>query len=266
MRSRNVWPRSAVIRTTIRSERTFVPPVTAERSPPDSRITGADSPVIADSSTDAIPSTISPSEGITSPASHTTRSPLLSADAGTRSSVPSGRRRRRLGFRAHPPKRLGLSFPSPLRHGLGEIGEDHRQEQPDRDAPVKEAGMGDGLDERHHRADEHDEHDRVLDLDPRVELLDRVDERLAQDLAVEQAPRLGHPVRRGRRTGRGGACRAPGGPVPAPFLTSTSRCAIRRTSRGSPGAGKPARSSPWARTSRGSAPRRSGRGRRRGRK
>ena len=29
-----------------------MPPVTAERSPPDSRITGADSPVIADSSTD----------------------------------------------------------------------------------------------------------------------------------------------------------------------------------------------------------------------
>ncbi|RNL73302.1 hypothetical protein [Streptomyces sp. I6] len=34
-----------------------VPPVTAERSPPDSRMTGADSPVIADSSTDATPST-----------------------------------------------------------------------------------------------------------------------------------------------------------------------------------------------------------------
>ena len=76
MRSRKVWPRSAVIRTTIRSDRTFVPPVTAERSPPDSRITGADSPVIADSSTDAMPSTISPSEGMISPASHTTRSPF----------------------------------------------------------------------------------------------------------------------------------------------------------------------------------------------
>ena len=55
IRSRNVWPRSAVMRTTIRSDSTFVPPVTADRSPPDSRITGADSPVIADSSTDAPP-------------------------------------------------------------------------------------------------------------------------------------------------------------------------------------------------------------------
>ena len=94
IRSRNVWPRSAVMRTTMRSDRTFVPPVTAERSPPDSRMTGADSPVIADSSTEAIPSTISPSDGIMSPASQTTMSPLPSAEAGTRSSVPSGRRRR----------------------------------------------------------------------------------------------------------------------------------------------------------------------------
>jgi len=45
------------------SESTLVPPVTAERSPPDSRMTGADSPVIADSSTEATPSVISPSEG-----------------------------------------------------------------------------------------------------------------------------------------------------------------------------------------------------------
>ena len=94
IRSRKVWPRSAVIRTTMRSDSTLVPPVTAERSPPDSRMTGADSPVMADSSTEAMPSMISPSEGIRSPASQTTRSPLASAAAGTRSSVPSGRRRR----------------------------------------------------------------------------------------------------------------------------------------------------------------------------
>ena len=94
MRSKKVWPRSAVMRITMRSERTRVPPVTAERSPPDSRMTGADSPVMADSSTEATPSMISPSEGIRSPASATTRSPLASAEAATRSSVPSGSRRR----------------------------------------------------------------------------------------------------------------------------------------------------------------------------
>ncbi len=95
IRSMNVSPGFVVILMTTRSERTFVPPVTAERSPPDSRMTGADSPVIADSSTLATPSTTSPSPGITSPASQTTRSPILSSVPGTCSSdLPSGERRR----------------------------------------------------------------------------------------------------------------------------------------------------------------------------
>ena len=79
MRSRKVEPCAAVIRTLSQSEVTRVPPVTAERSPPLSRMTGADSPVIADSSTEATPSMTSPSLGIKSPASTSTRSPGLSA-------------------------------------------------------------------------------------------------------------------------------------------------------------------------------------------
>ena len=75
IRSMNVSPGRAVMRTTIRSDRTRVPPVTAERSPPASRMTGADSPVIADSSMLAMPSTTSPSLGITSPATTITSSP-----------------------------------------------------------------------------------------------------------------------------------------------------------------------------------------------
>ena len=75
IRSRNDSPGPAVIRTLIQSESTFVPAVTAERSPPDSRMTGADSPVIADSSTDAMPSSMSPSPGISSPAVTITMSP-----------------------------------------------------------------------------------------------------------------------------------------------------------------------------------------------
>ena len=58
-----------VIRTVIFPERIFVPPVTPHRSPPDSLITGADSPVMADSSTRAVPSMMSPSPGIYSPSS-----------------------------------------------------------------------------------------------------------------------------------------------------------------------------------------------------
>ena len=88
MRSRNVSPGSAVTRMTIRSESTRVPPVTELRSPPASRITGADSPVIADSSTEAMPSMISPSVGMTSPASQTTRSPLRISGAGVGTSTP----------------------------------------------------------------------------------------------------------------------------------------------------------------------------------
>ncbi|CAB3774007.1 hypothetical protein LMG30113_07400 [Burkholderia paludis] len=84
MRSRNASPGLTATRTTIQSDSTRVPPVTDEKSPPDSRITGADSPVIADSSTDATPSITSPSAGIVSPASTSTTSPLRrSVDAIT---------------------------------------------------------------------------------------------------------------------------------------------------------------------------------------
>jgi hypothetical protein len=74
MRSMKLSPGFWVISTTIRSDSTWVPPVTERRSPPLSRITGALSPVIAMSSTLATPSMTSPSPGITSPASQTTRS------------------------------------------------------------------------------------------------------------------------------------------------------------------------------------------------
>lgn len=93
IRSMNVCPCLAVIRTTIRSDSTTVPPVTAERSPPDSRITGADSPVIADSSTEAMPSMISPSDGIVSPAETSTTSSRSSRDEGTDSMLPAAVRR-----------------------------------------------------------------------------------------------------------------------------------------------------------------------------
>ena len=89
MRSRNELPAPAVIWTTIRSDRTRVPPVTPERSPPASRITGADSPVMADSSIEATPSMISPSPGMTSPATISTRSPARSSVETVSSTAPS---------------------------------------------------------------------------------------------------------------------------------------------------------------------------------
>ena len=83
MRSRNEEPGADVMRTTIQSEITVVPPVTAERSPPDSRITGADSPVTAASLTEAMPSMTSPSPGMMSPASTRTMSPGRRSSAET---------------------------------------------------------------------------------------------------------------------------------------------------------------------------------------
>ena len=93
IRSRNDLPGSWVTWITSRSESSFVPPVTAERSPPASRMTGADSPVIADSSTEPTPSITSPSAGMIMPASTTTMSLRWSSGAGTSSRVPSARRR-----------------------------------------------------------------------------------------------------------------------------------------------------------------------------
>src|SRR5258708_6548802 len=91
--SRNVSPVFEVMRTVSTSESTRVPPVTADRSPPASRITGADSPVIADSSTAATPSMTSPSPGTSSTAATITTSPERSFALGTVSSVPFGSKR-----------------------------------------------------------------------------------------------------------------------------------------------------------------------------
>ena len=119
-----------------------MPPVTELRSPPDSRMTGADSPVIADSSTLATPSTTSPSPGMTSPASTTTRSPSCSCGAGhvLLGAVVAQPARDRLGL--GPAQRGGLRLAPALGHGLGEVGEHDGQPQPDDDRPREQAGVG----------------------------------------------------------------------------------------------------------------------------
>lgn len=72
-----VFPCSVEILIFISSLKTFVPIVTDDLSPPASLRTGADSPVMADSSILATPSIISPSPGIISPTLHTTISPIF---------------------------------------------------------------------------------------------------------------------------------------------------------------------------------------------
>jgi hypothetical protein len=186
--SRNPSPGFAVMRMTRWSERTPVPPVTALLSPPASRMTGADSPVMADSSTDAAPSTTSPSPGMSSPAVTTTRSPLRA------------RRRPRIPLRAVLVPALrdqllargaqgpGLGLAATLRHGLGEIRKDHREQQPERDLQhVAERLLGgEELLEREGRTDQGDEHHRVLQLVLWIELRERVHDGLLHDLAVKE--------------------------------------------------------------------------------
>ena len=115
------------MRTTIRSDSTRVPPVTAERSPPASRITGADSPVIADSSMLAIPSTTSPSLGMTSPA--TTTHLVADVELGARHLLdrPVGGAAVRHGLGARLAQRVGLRLAPPFGHRLGEVREQHRE-------------------------------------------------------------------------------------------------------------------------------------------
>ena len=130
IRSRNVSPGFDVMRTTIWSESTRVPPVTAERSPPDSRITGADSPVIADSSTDAMPSMISPSPGMSSPAIDDA---LVADEQVVRRLLDDravGLADARDRLRARLAQRVGLRLAPALGDRLGEVREQHGEPQP----------------------------------------------------------------------------------------------------------------------------------------
>jgi len=76
-------------------------------------MTGADSPVIADSSTEATPSVISPSEGMMSLASHTTRSPFNNSGGGDHLLGAVGPQTPGLGLRAHLAQGVGLALPRP---------------------------------------------------------------------------------------------------------------------------------------------------------
>ena len=200
MRSRNDWPGSCVTSITSRSESRRVPPVTAERSPPDSLITGADSPVIADSSTEPTPSMISPSAGITWPATTTTMSPLRRSGAATSSSAPSGELAEGRRCRSRRPQGVRLRLAAAFRDRLGEVGEEDGEPEPDRDradepeVPGVTTGEEDEeVDGRDHAADLDDEHDRVPELETRVELRERIADRGERELAGEDARGLpGH--------------------------------------------------------------------------
>ena len=189
MRSRKEEPCAEVIRTTIQSEMTVVPPVTAERSPPASRITGADSPVMAASFTEATPSMTSPSPGIMSPASTSTTSPGRSWDAST--ALPDlavvARHQDALGARllSGAAQGVGLRPPAALGDGLGEVGEQHGEPQPGGDLAGEQRRLTcrQITDEqhRHQRRDGgRDEDHRVPHQGARIELAEGIAARRAR--------------------------------------------------------------------------------------
>ena len=160
------------MRMTSQSESTLVPPVTAERSPPDSRMTGADSPVIADSSTDATPSTTSPSPGIRSPAvtEHEVAAPQLGRERPYRkSSVIAGIARAawRGSACATSAERVRLRLAPPSAIASAKLANSTVNQSQSASWSVKPrsprpvADVAHEHERREHAADQHHEHHRV---------------------------------------------------------------------------------------------------------
>ena len=163
-----------------------MPPVTALRSPPDSRMTGALSPVMTDSSTVAMPSITSPSPGIRSPASQITTSPARSCDAGTCSILPpsSTRLRDRVGLGLA--QGVGLRLAARFRHRFGEIGKQHREPEPERDLQLRSRSPAPPVTMSRTRKtvvsaapDFDHEHHRILHQRDRIQLDERLPNRAA---------------------------------------------------------------------------------------
>ena len=89
---------------------------------------------------------------------------------------------------------IGLRLAAPLGHRLGEVGEEDGEPEPERDrkdkaALARQRGIDEGanpLDGRDDAAHLDDEHDRVARLDAWVELLERVHDGAADNLAIEE--------------------------------------------------------------------------------
>ncbi len=197
MRSRNPSPSRRVTRTTSQSDNTRVPPVTAEKSPPASRSTGADSPVTALSLTEATPSTTSPSAGMTSLASTSTRSPRLSAADSTVWYSPRALPTSRLActWRRMERNVAACALPRPSATASAKLANNtvnHNQAEmastnPGRPAPLAApSGRRDANDRGEDAADIHDEHHRIAKLHPRIQFAQRIvnrrqDQRTSQE-------------------------------------------------------------------------------------
>ena len=194
MRSRKLSPGFAVTRTLSQSDTTRVPPVTAERSPPLSRMTGADSPVIADSSDrrDALDDLAVRGNDV--PSLHqddVAGMEVAAADALMAAGV-RGDQTFRHGFLVRRAQAVGARLAPALGHRFGEGREQHREPEPGRDLPDDRSLRTAGNQRPHEiegRQDGHhldDEHHRVADQRPRIELADCDRQALSGQPAIEK--------------------------------------------------------------------------------
>ena len=161
-----------------------MPPVTAERSPPASRITGADSPVIADSSTEPTPSMISPSAGMISPAVDDDDVAALQLGRGDVLDAAAVARRCAIVVVRVARSALACALPRPSAIASAKFANSTVSQSqtaitatnqswsvcPAREVEDEDHG-------RDHAAELDDEHHRVLELAARVELRERVADR-----------------------------------------------------------------------------------------
>src|SRR3954470_12036871 len=170
MRSRKVEPGAAVILTRIQSDRTWVPPVTAERSPPDSRMTGrltGDRGLVDGGH--ALDHLAIGGDDVAGLDQHDVTRP--EARAGNNPVRPPARAWEplRLGLGPGSAQGVGLGFAAPLGDRLGEVREQHRKPEPQGDLDREANGLAAGDEiaqeddgrERGHDLDH--EHDRVPD-------------------------------------------------------------------------------------------------------
>jgi hypothetical protein len=181
------------MRTLIQSESTFVPPVTAERSPPASRITGcrlAGDGRFVHRSHAFDHFTVAGDVVVGFDVDHVSGAQQA---AGNLFKAAVRRVPFRNGLALGLAQRVGLSLAAALGHGLGKVGEEHREPQPEGDLEVKaETGpVMNGVIDQNRRGEYtphlDDKHHRVLGHPARIELAECIHKRLGHDFRVPKA-------------------------------------------------------------------------------
>ena len=192
MRSRKLSPGLAEMRTLISSLSTRVPPVTLERSPPASRMTGralaGDGAFVHGGR--ALDDLAVAGDGLAGDDEHhVALAELVGGDlfglAVVAQAVGGG-----LG--AAGAQGVGLRLAAALGHRLGEVGEEHREPQPDADLAGERLALvrGEDFHGGHERADLRDEHHGVSHHRDGVEFLEGVPDGGDDDLGIEDGTGL----------------------------------------------------------------------------